>query len=84
MFAASTPYNPLSSEPTWETSEVLEASGHAAPLSPLRNRDLKAMMELFQLNEIEAIEQDILQNLVLRYPEPCWEDHVFDFLKEFL
>jgi hypothetical protein len=79
MAAASVPYNSLgSSEPAYEISE------HAAPLSPLRDRDLKAMIELFQLNEIEAIERDIIQTLVLRYPEPCWEDQVFGFLKEFL
>jgi hypothetical protein len=57
---------------------------HAAPLSPLRSRDLKAMVELFHLSDIEVIEQDIIQTLVLRYPEPCWEDQVFDFLKEYL
>jgi hypothetical protein len=61
-----------------------EVPEHAAPLAPLRDRDLKAMLELFQVKEMEAIERDIVQNLVLRYPEPCWEDEVFDFLKEFL
>jgi hypothetical protein len=79
MAAAPVPYNPPSSiEPAYEIAE------HAAPLSPLRDRDLKAMIELFQLNEIESIERDIIQTLVLRYPEPCWEDQVFGFLKEFL
>ncbi len=61
-----------------------EEEGHAAPLSPLRTRDLQALIELFQLKDIEAIEQDILQNLVLRCPEPYWEDQVFGFLKEYL
>jgi hypothetical protein len=82
MSVAPLSYDPMSSEPN-EGLEY-EVPEHAAPLSPLRDRDLKAMIELFQLSEIEAIERDIIQNLVLRYPEPCWEDHVFDFLKEFL
>jgi hypothetical protein len=61
-----------------------EEYGHAAPLMPLRTRDLQAMIELFQLKDIEAIERDILQNLVLSCPEPYWEDQVFGFLKEYL
>lgn len=61
-----------------------EGYGYAAPLSPLRTRDLQTMIELFQLKDIEAIERDILQNLVLRCPEPYWEDRVFGFLREYL
>jgi hypothetical protein len=61
-----------------------EGFSHAAPLSPLRARDWQAMTELFQLREIEAIERDILQSLVLRCPEPYWEDPAFGFLKEYL
>ena len=77
MSVASAPYN--------SGSELVhEGYGHAVPLSPLRDRDLQAMIELFQLKDIEAIERDTLQNLVLRYPEPYWEDQVFGFLKEYL
>jgi hypothetical protein len=57
---------------------------HAAPLIPLRERDAKVLDELFTQDEIEAIEEDILDNLLWRYPEPCWEEEPFDFLKEFL
>ena len=78
MFAASASSTSFCSE------LIPEEYGHAAPLSPLRARDLQAMVELFQLKEIEAIERDILQNLVLRCPEPYWEDQVFGFLKEYL
>jgi hypothetical protein len=70
MSAASTSYK--------FTGELAHAGyGHAAPLLPLRDRDLRAMIELFQLQEIEAIEQDILQNLLRRCPEPYWEDTSF-------
>jgi hypothetical protein len=61
-----------------------EGSSHAAPLSPLRAQDRQAMIDLFQLKNIEAIEQDILQNLALRCPEPYWDDQAFGFLKEYL
>jgi hypothetical protein len=72
----------------FDTSSSIELAyegfSHAAPLSPLRARDLQAMVELFQMKEIEAIEHDILQNLILRCPEPYWEDLAFGFLKEYL
>jgi hypothetical protein len=57
---------------------------YAAPLSPLRDRDLKALADLFGQTAIDEIEADILANLLSRFPEPCWEDHVFDFLKDYL
>jgi hypothetical protein len=69
----------------YDTSSSIELAyegfSHAAPL---RARDLQAMVELFQMKDIEAIERDILQNLILRCPEPYWEDPVFGFLKEYL
>ncbi|WP_416674228.1 hypothetical protein [Egbenema bharatensis] len=57
---------------------------HTATLIPLRNRDLETLSELFTLDEIEAIEADILCNLTRRLPEPCWEDNPFDFLQDYL
>lgn len=58
---------------------------HAAPLMPLRERDIKVLVDLFTQNEeIEAIEADIIYNLLRRCPEPCWEDDPSDFLREFL
>lgn len=57
---------------------------HAAPLMPLRERDVKALSNWFELDEIDEIEADIAHNLVWLLPEPCWEDDPFDFLKEFL
>ncbi|WP_219904294.1 hypothetical protein [Stenomitos frigidus] len=61
-----------------------EANSFAAPLSPLRARDTQALSELFLRDDIYAIEADVSQRLLALLPEPCWEDDVFAFLKEFL
>ncbi|MBD2462649.1 hypothetical protein H6G89_16535 [Oscillatoria sp. FACHB-1407] len=66
------------------SSLVAQPHSYAMPLSPLRDRDLKALADLFLQEAIEEIEADILANLLNRFPEPCWEDHVFDFLKDYL
>ena len=66
------------------TSESSNLVSFAAPLSPLRERDLTALSELFLRDDIYAIEADVKQRLLSLLPEPCWEDDVFDFLKEFL
>lgn len=63
----------------------IEVVGHyAEPLSPLRHRDVKALTDLFQRDDIYAIEVDISQILLRLLPEPCWEDEPFEFLKDFL
>lgn len=56
----------------------------AVPPMPLHERDLKILTDLFTLDDIEAIEEDILSNLDRLLPEPCWEDDPFDFLREYL
>lgn len=56
----------------------------AAPLAPLRKRDWAVLEDWFQPDSMAEIEADIHQNLLLRFPEPCWEDHIFEFLGEFL
>lgn len=53
---------------------------HASPLLPMRARDMQALIELFQQDEIAAIEADILQNLRQRSPELYWEDLATDVL----
>lgn len=58
--------------------------GHAAPLSPLRERDMKALSDLFQREDIFQIEADIADRLLHLLPEPCWEDDPFDFIREFV
>jgi hypothetical protein len=61
-----------------------EANSFAAPLSPLRERDLQALAALFLRDDIYAIEVDVSQRLLALLPEPCWDDDVFAFLNEFL
>lgn len=56
----------------------------AAPLSPLRKRDWVVLEDWFQPDSMPEIEADIHHNLLLRFPEPCWEDYIFEFLGEFL
>ncbi len=56
---------------------------HAAPLSPLRDRDLVALGEFFDRDDLSSLEQDVKRHLLRLFPEPCWED-ALSFLKEYL
>ncbi len=53
-------------------------------LMPLRDRDWEVLAEFFERGDIEEIEANINKNLQMMMPEPCWEDHPFDFLGEYL
>ncbi|RMF62570.1 MAG: hypothetical protein D6742_19780 [Cyanobacteria bacterium J069] len=61
-------------------------------MAPLRDRDLKVLQDWFAADNLDDIEADILSNLSLLLPEPCWEDDPFggaesealDFLSEYL
>ncbi|MCG6134142.1 MAG: hypothetical protein MET45_05695 [Nostoc sp. LLA-1] len=57
---------------------------YAPPFTSLRERDWKAMTELFDREDSDDIEADIRSNLLWLTPEPCWEDDPFDFLREYL
>ncbi|MEA5466083.1 hypothetical protein [Leptothoe sp. PORK10 BA2] len=57
---------------------------HAEPLSPMRQRDEQALEDLFAHGPIEDIVSDICDRLKQLYPEPCWEEEAFDFLKAYL
>ena len=59
-------------------------SSFAAPLSPLRARDIQALSDLFLRDDIYTIEADVSQRLLALLPEPYWEDDTFAFLQEFL
>lgn len=61
-----------------------DLSSFAAPLAPLRARDIQALSELFLRDDISTIEADVSQRLLALLPEPCWEDDVFAFLEAFL
>ncbi|HEY9655278.1 MAG TPA: hypothetical protein V6C50_07285 [Crinalium sp.] len=54
---------------------------YAAPLSPLRERDIVALAALFQRDDMYAIEADVKHKLLSLLPEPCWDDEdTFAFL----
>ncbi|MBR8833023.1 MAG: hypothetical protein DSM106950_03005 [Stigonema ocellatum SAG 48.90 = DSM 106950] len=57
---------------------------YAPAFMALRERDWKALTELFDRGDSDEIEADINSNLLLMIPEPCWEDDPFDFLREYL
>ncbi|BAU13209.1 hypothetical protein LEP3755_37480 [Leptolyngbya sp. NIES-3755] len=58
---------------------------HAAPLSPLRDRDLEIMAGWFDRVDMSEVEQDIDYHLSLLYPEPPWEEKLdLNFLKDHL
>ncbi|MBD3880150.1 hypothetical protein IFO70_00110 [Phormidium tenue FACHB-886] len=67
-----------------ENSLTAATPSYAAPLMPLRERDKQVLIELFMQEGIEAIEEDIAYNLLIRCPEPCWEDDSFEFLRDYL
>lgn len=57
----------------------------ASPLSPLRSRDVKALVDMFSHDQLTEIEADVHQYLHRLYPEPCWEIEPYElFLKGFL
>lgn len=59
-------------------------SAHAAPLSPLRERDIQALSAWFDRDDMAAIEADVDRCLLVLWPAPCWEDDPLEFLQEFL
>ncbi|MBD2081473.1 hypothetical protein [Leptolyngbya sp. FACHB-17] len=52
----------------------VEPFDHAAPLSPLRHRDLEIMARWFDRLDMLEIEQEINHQLSLLHPEPPWEE----------
>ena len=67
------------------TANSFEVStGAAEPLSALKERDTQALAELFEDEEIEAIQADVLLCLSFLSPAPCWDEQAFEFLKDFL
>ncbi len=57
---------------------------HASPIAPLRERDAIALDEFFAYDCIHEIAMDIHRCLARMYPEPCWEDEPYDFLRGFV
>ncbi|KAM3111117.1 hypothetical protein [Phormidesmis sp. 146-33] len=58
---------------------------HAAPISPLRDRDIAELSGLFDREDILELEQNVNHYLIRLFPEPCWEDDDdLSFLNEHL
>lgn len=57
---------------------------HANPLTSLRQRDARALDELFESDHIQEITLDIYRYLARMYPEPCWEDEPYEFLHGYI
>ncbi len=57
---------------------------YALPLMPLRERDWKVLVQLFDREDSEEIADNINSKLLMMMPEPFWEDDPFDFLYEYL
>lgn len=75
--------------PRLETAQLGLTDSHApisyaAPLTPLRPRDIEALQDFFDRADMFAIEANVDQHLLRLLPEPCWEEDPFEFLREFL
>ncbi|MEO0348512.1 MAG: hypothetical protein AAF282_00510 [Cyanobacteria bacterium P01_A01_bin.15] len=57
---------------------------YAEPLAPLRAGDALALEEIFNDTQIDERLTDICIRLEQLYPEPCWEDEPYDFLKGYV
>jgi hypothetical protein len=71
--------NPWLSSPTLTQprSISLSAWDHAAPISPLRERDLWELQQWFDRADMPALESDLLNGLRFLAPEPAWEELIF-------
>lgn len=67
-----------------EPSNMEECSSYAAPLAPLHERDKTALSGFFERDDMEEIASDVKQTLAWLWPEPCWDEEPYEFLKEFL
>jgi hypothetical protein len=56
----------------------------AAPLSPLRDRDLATLLSWFEGEDMADIEKDVNYHLLLLFPEPFWEEDDWAFLYHYL
>jgi hypothetical protein len=66
------------------TSPFSAQEYYGAALMPLHDRDIDALMGLFAAEDLDAIEQDLLTVLQSLWPEPCWDDAIFEPLDQSL
>jgi hypothetical protein len=66
--------NPWQEVPSWvpERHFPMPEWDHAAPLSPIRDRDLQEMQEMFDREDMGLLERDVMQLLSVLLPEPVW------------
>jgi hypothetical protein len=55
---------------------------HADPLAPLRERDLLALADWFERDDMLEVEADVDRCLLVLWPAPCWEDDPSEFWQE--
>jgi hypothetical protein len=56
----------------------------AAPISPMRDRDLVVMLSWFESEDMAEVEKDVNYHLLLLFPEPYWEEDDWAFLYHYL
>jgi hypothetical protein len=70
--------------------DTQEGYAHAAPLAPLRERDWTEIELLFDRQDSDEIEADVINKLGMLHPEPCWDEDPYcgedpyEFLSEYL
>ncbi len=70
---------------TWRVNSLANPDIYAPPLIPLRERDWKALVDLFDRGDYDEIEAEINSKLLLMIPEPPWgKEDPFEFLREYL
>jgi hypothetical protein len=77
--------NPWQEVPAWvpDRSFPVPEWDHAAPLSPIRDRDLQEMKDLFDREDMGAVEGEVDRMLSLLFPAPLWDDSGWATLGEF-
>jgi hypothetical protein len=51
-------------------------------LEPLKERDMKALHDLFERDDVDVIAAEINKNLSFLLPALCWEEDALKFLRE--
>lgn len=77
-------YHPRESSQSYDNFLAQEASTHAAPLTPLKERDWKELVSLFDRHDSDDIEADVISKLNMLCPEPCWDENPYQFLSDYL
>ncbi len=57
---------------------------HASPLVGLPHRDLIVLQDWFDREDMDEITANVGDRLSQLCPEPCWDEHSYDFLGDLL